>query len=91
MNVGPTADGRIVPLFEERLRQMGMSLVDVYTNTQCMSIWHTNFMTLWITITIYSGVSLKQISRDCQVLLFLTGVCINQINDVIIMSCVQEL
>ena len=30
MNVGPTADGRIIPLFEERLRQMGMSLVDVY-------------------------------------------------------------
>ena len=24
MNVGPTADGRIVPVFEERLRQMGM-------------------------------------------------------------------
>ena len=23
MNVGPTADGRIVPIFEERLRQMG--------------------------------------------------------------------
>ena len=23
MNVGPTHDGRIVPLFEERLRQMG--------------------------------------------------------------------
>ena len=24
MNFGPTADGRIVPIFEERLRQMGM-------------------------------------------------------------------
>ena len=23
MNVGPTHDGRIVPIFEERLRQMG--------------------------------------------------------------------
>ncbi len=23
MNVGPTKDGRIVPIFEERLRQMG--------------------------------------------------------------------
>ena len=23
MNVGPTHDGRIVPVFEERLRQMG--------------------------------------------------------------------
>ena len=23
MNVGPTADGRITPVFEERLRQMG--------------------------------------------------------------------
>lgn len=23
LNVGPTADGRIAPLFEERLRQMG--------------------------------------------------------------------
>lgn len=23
MNVGPTADGRIVPVFEERLQQMG--------------------------------------------------------------------
>ena len=23
MNIGPTADGRIVPIFEERLRQMG--------------------------------------------------------------------
>ena len=23
MNVGPTADGRILPVFEERLRQMG--------------------------------------------------------------------
>ena len=23
MNIGPTADGRIVPIFQERLRQMG--------------------------------------------------------------------
>ena len=23
LNVGPTSDGRIVPIFEERLRQMG--------------------------------------------------------------------
>ena len=30
MNVGPTADGRIVPLFEERLRQMGMCKVNIY-------------------------------------------------------------
>lgn len=26
MNVGPTHDGRIVPIFEERLRQMGQWL-----------------------------------------------------------------
>jgi alpha-L-fucosidase len=26
MNVGPTLDGRIVPIFEERLRQMGQWL-----------------------------------------------------------------
>ena len=25
MNVGPTADGRIAPVFEERLQQMGES------------------------------------------------------------------
>jgi len=23
INVGPTSDGRIIPIFEERLRQMG--------------------------------------------------------------------
>jgi len=26
MNVGPTSDGRIIPIFEERLRQMGQWL-----------------------------------------------------------------
>lgn len=26
MNIGPTHDGRIAPIFEERLRQMGMWL-----------------------------------------------------------------
>ena len=26
MNIGPTADGRIAPIFEERLRQMGQWL-----------------------------------------------------------------
>lgn len=26
MNIGPTHDGRIIPIFEERLRQMGQWL-----------------------------------------------------------------
>ena len=43
MNVGPTADGRIVPIFEERLRQMGR----LCCGTMCVEeelIWGTYYI-----------------------------------------------
>ena len=33
MNIGATADGRIIPIFEERLRQMGEWLTDLQLTT----------------------------------------------------------
>ena len=41
IDVGPTKDGRIIPMFEERLRQLG-SWLDVNGEAIYSSIFHQN-------------------------------------------------
>ena len=40
LNVGPTADGRIVPVFEERLMEMGAWLEVCDSTTMMCSVMH---------------------------------------------------
>ena len=60
MNVGPTSDGRIVPIFEERLRQMGQWLKvngeAIYSSKPWVFQNDTTTKDIW-SVTVYTYIT----------------------------------